>query len=201
MHSGRSCRNLIRIDIDPEQQLSRNVLPDLAIHSDAALAVPHRAAKRLARNGYGAAACLGRGTLRRGPPRVDARSVGQCPPARPIIEALDASADDVVIVGDSTLPVYSGNRSYEARQPRSWFNAGTGYGTLGFALPAAIGAKLAAPERAVICAAATAACNFRSLNSALPSRRGSRCRSSSGTIPAMERYAATWTPGPFRLSR
>ena len=35
-------------------------------------------------------------------------------------------------------------------QPRSWFNSSTGYGTLGYALPAAIGAKLAAPERPVV---------------------------------------------------
>ena len=35
-------------------------------------------------------------------------------------------------------------------QPRSWFNSSTGYGTLGYALPAAIGAKLARPERPVV---------------------------------------------------
>ena len=35
-------------------------------------------------------------------------------------------------------------------QPRSWFNSSTGYGTLGYALPAAIGAKLAAPDRPVV---------------------------------------------------
>jgi len=39
---------------------------------------------------------------------------------------------------------------FEASQPRSWFNASTGYGTLGYGLPAAIGAKLAHPERPVI---------------------------------------------------
>ena len=34
--------------------------------------------------------------------------------------------------------------------PRRWFNASTGYGTLGYGLPAAIGAKLAEPGRPVI---------------------------------------------------
>src|SRR5690606_22452644 len=55
----------------------------------------------------------------------------------------------LIVAGDSTQPVYSGNHLYEAERPRSWFNSATGYGTLGYALPAAIGAKLAAPERPV----------------------------------------------------
>ena len=57
---------------------------------------------------------------------------------------------DVIVVGDSTQPVYSGNHLYEPTQPRSWFNSATGYGTLGYALPAAAGAKLAAPTRPVV---------------------------------------------------
>ena len=40
--------------------------------------------------------------------------------------------------------------SSQPSRPRSWFNSSTGYGTLGYALPAAIGAKLAAPERPVV---------------------------------------------------
>jgi acetolactate synthase I/II/III large subunit len=58
---------------------------------------------------------------------------------------------DGVIVGDSTKPVYAGNLFFEAAEGVSWFNSATGYGTLGYALPAAIGAKLAAPERPVVC--------------------------------------------------
>jgi acetolactate synthase-1/2/3 large subunit len=55
-----------------------------------------------------------------------------------------------LIVGDSTQPVYQGALGYRAPTPNSWFNAGTGYGTLGYALPAAIGAKLAQPLRPVV---------------------------------------------------
>ncbi len=36
-------------------------------------------------------------------------------------------------------------------QPGSWFNSATGYGTLGYALPAATGASLAAPDRPIVC--------------------------------------------------
>ena len=50
-----------------------------------------------------------------------------------------------------TLTVVPGvNHLYAPSQVRSWFNASTGYGTLGYALLAAIGAKLARPERPVV---------------------------------------------------
>ena len=52
----------------------------------------------------------------------------------------------MIIAGDSTQPVYGGNLAYEPAGPRSWFNSSTGYGTLGYGLPAAFGAKLARPD-------------------------------------------------------
>ena len=57
---------------------------------------------------------------------------------------------EAILVGDSTQPVYAGNQFVQPARPRSWFNSSTGYGTLGYALPAAVGAKLAAPERPVV---------------------------------------------------
>jgi acetolactate synthase-1/2/3 large subunit len=47
------------------------------------------------------------------------------------------------IVGDSTQAVYAGNLYYAAPAPNLWFNAATGYGALGYGLPAAIGAARA----------------------------------------------------------
>jgi acetolactate synthase-1/2/3 large subunit len=47
--------------------------------------------------------------------------------------------------------VYAGNLGFAAATPGSWFNSATGYGTLGYALPAATGASLGAPERPVVC--------------------------------------------------
>jgi len=55
-----------------------------------------------------------------------------------------------VLVGDSTQPIYGGNLTYDAGRPRCYFNSATGYGTLGYALPAAVGAKLACPDRPVV---------------------------------------------------
>jgi acetolactate synthase-1/2/3 large subunit len=63
-----------------------------------------------------------------------------------ILEALP----DARFVGDSTQTVYSGNHLVELDGARRWFNSSTGYGTLGYGLPAAVGAKLAEPARPVI---------------------------------------------------
>jgi acetolactate synthase-1/2/3 large subunit len=56
-----------------------------------------------------------------------------------------------IIVGDSTQPLYAANMYYGHDHARGWFNSSVGYGTLGYAIPAAIGAALGAPERPVVC--------------------------------------------------
>jgi len=56
-----------------------------------------------------------------------------------------------ILVGDSTQIAYAGNLYYSHDSAEGWFNAATGYGALGFATGAAIGAALAAPGRRVIC--------------------------------------------------
>jgi acetolactate synthase I/II/III large subunit len=63
-------------------------------------------------------------------------------------EALSA---DTIVAADSTQIVYTGVQDFPSMRPRSWITSTTGFGTLGFALPAAIGAKLANPERPVAC--------------------------------------------------
>jgi acetolactate synthase-1/2/3 large subunit len=66
-----------------------------------------------------------------------------------LLDRIAADHPDVILVGDSAQPVYGGNLTYDARQPRRYFNSSTGYGTLGYGLPAAVGAKLARPDRTV----------------------------------------------------
>ena len=53
---------------------------------------------------------------------------------------------NTVISADMTQLGYTGNYALPSRAVRSWLHP-TGYGTLGYALPAAIGAKLGAPQR------------------------------------------------------
>jgi acetolactate synthase-1/2/3 large subunit len=138
---------LIRIDIDP-LQLHGNRIAEVPVLSDARLA---------------ARALLERLTPRArtgptpGSERV-ARALRASRSALPafwrpqdrLLRCLQQTLPEVIIVGDSNQPVYSANLTYEANRPRSFFNSTTGYGTLGYGLPAAIGAKLAAPHRPVV---------------------------------------------------
>lgn len=58
-------------------------------------------------------------------------------------------ADDGILVGELTQASYASRVAYPVYEPRT--NITPGYqGTLGFGLPAAIGAKVARPERPVI---------------------------------------------------
>jgi acetolactate synthase-1/2/3 large subunit len=66
------------------------------------------------------------------------------------LAVIRAALPGCVIVGDSTEPVYAGNLLHEAAGPGGWFNSATGYGTLGYALPAAIGAALGDPGATVV---------------------------------------------------
>jgi acetolactate synthase-1/2/3 large subunit len=67
-----------------------------------------------------------------------------------LLDLLRDSLGAPILVGDSTQPVYQGASGYQAPMPASWFNAGSGYGTLGYGLPAAMGAKLARPDSPVV---------------------------------------------------
>ena len=135
---------LIRIDIDPEQ-LARSHKPTIALHSDARLALenllavfdeiksPHRAD--------------GETTVRSVKEELKAFRANTV-----FLEAVrDALPQDCIIAGDSTQPIYSANSFFPMEHPRCWITSVTGYGTLGYALPAAIGAKLAKPENPVAC--------------------------------------------------
>lgn len=67
------------------------------------------------------------------------------------LNTLRNAIPDALIVGDSTQLIYAGNLYYDHDRAGGWFNASTGYGALGYAIPAAIGAALANPAAQVIC--------------------------------------------------
>jgi acetolactate synthase-1/2/3 large subunit len=62
----------------------------------------------------------------------------------------DVLGPDGILAGDSTMAAYYGAVHFLPMDPRRRFIYPTGYATLGYALPAPIGAKLAAPERPVV---------------------------------------------------
>jgi acetolactate synthase-1/2/3 large subunit len=58
--------------------------------------------------------------------------------------------DDAIITTDVGQHQMKTAQAFEFHQPRTWLTSG-GLGTMGFGLPAAIGASLAAPDRTVVC--------------------------------------------------
>lgn len=66
---------------------------------------------------------------------------------RAVADCLDGTEVVTTDVGQHQMWVA---QTYPLRRPRQWLTSG-GLGTMGFGLPAAIGASLAAPERTVVC--------------------------------------------------
>ncbi|MEH6583627.1 MAG: 5-guanidino-2-oxopentanoate decarboxylase [Halioglobus sp.] len=134
---------LIRVDIDP-RQLSRNIKSDVAIHSDAGLALQAlnealAPVVKASSEGKNRAARL-RSTL------TDQRDGKYAA----FFESLREALPDVIIAGDSTQPTYYAWINYETECARRYFHSASGFGTLGYAIPAAIGAKLGRPDLPVI---------------------------------------------------
>src|SRR5687768_15259171 len=70
-----------------------------------------------------------------------------------MIEALwDATEGNAIVTSDVGQHQMWAAQYYHFSQPRRWINSG-GLGTMGFGLPAAIGAKVARPDETVICLA------------------------------------------------
>ncbi|MDP5052842.1 MAG: 5-guanidino-2-oxopentanoate decarboxylase [Congregibacter sp.] len=62
-----------------------------------------------------------------------------------VFDIVQTTLPGVCLIGDSTLPTYYAVWQYEAPAPRRYFHSATGGGTLGYALPAAMGARRALP--------------------------------------------------------
>ena len=68
-----------------------------------------------------------------------------------LIRAVSAALpDDAIVTTDVGQHQMWVAQAFPLRRPRQWLTSG-GLGTMGFGLPAAIGAALAAPERTVVC--------------------------------------------------
>jgi acetolactate synthase I/II/III large subunit len=136
---------LIRIDIDA-RQLTRNATPAVPLLGDCRQALAALLAQDLGPGRAAGAACnlvAVRAASTAALSTAMRRQIG-------LLEMIRDALPEAVMVGDSTQPVYAGNLGYAAAAAGSWFNSATGYGTLGYGLPAAIGASVAAPDRPVV---------------------------------------------------
>jgi len=127
----------IRIDIDQRQLLIPSA-PGLAMVSDARLACAAlreaTAGTQAATDGRAWAARLRRGIKRE--PHYH-------PEMLAFFDAIREAVPDAILVGDSTRPTYYAAWQYETTAPRRYFHSVSGFGTLGYALPAAFGAAAA----------------------------------------------------------
>jgi thiamine pyrophosphate-dependent acetolactate synthase large subunit-like protein len=68
----------------------------------------------------------------------------------PFLAALERGVpENGIVIADSTQPAYVAHHTWPGRSPRAYIAPG-GFGTLGPALPMAIGAQIAAPDRPVV---------------------------------------------------
>jgi 5-guanidino-2-oxopentanoate decarboxylase len=143
---------LIRVDVDPVK-LSDHYAADVCVWSDARSAL-HSINQALAGRAPEAASRTGWRTAIGGAAKIrseiegslDSKAHAQWRALRAIKTALPW---DGVVFSDMTQIAYFGNYAYPVDHPGQWFHP-SGYGTLGFALPAALGAKISSPARAVI---------------------------------------------------
>jgi 5-guanidino-2-oxopentanoate decarboxylase len=136
---------LIRIDIDPAK-LADQYGAEITVWGEAGACLEAIVARLKMRSGWRSAA----GPAARHRANIEAsfgkRGRARLRALRAIREAVPAEG---VVFSDQTQIAYLGNFAYATDTPGSWFHP-CGYGALGFALPAAIGAKIAQPERAVL---------------------------------------------------
>ena len=149
-----SMAGLIRIDICPRQLARRDADLSIAGSADQAASALLSALPPHPKQAQGASRAE---TTR-------AAAFAEIGPAyRSQVDILNAIRDAVpqaLVVGDSTQPIYAGNLYFDHDRPGGWFNAATGYGALGYGIPAAIGAAVAAPDSPVICIAGDGGAQF-----------------------------------------
>lgn len=140
---------VIRIDIERQQMLT-NITPDVELPGNSAAVVPQLvAAVKVETEGQ--------------PPReqrdlqeifdaLDDEGRAIAPELAQLNELImEVLPEETIVSGDSSQVTYMGTTTfYRAQKPNSLLYMAT-YATLGYGLPAAIGAKVAAPERPVVC--------------------------------------------------
>jgi 5-guanidino-2-oxopentanoate decarboxylase len=150
---------LIRIDIDPTK-LADHYAADVGIWGDACASLEALlqafADADLGRTDWGQGTPahprwrseLGPAESHRA--RIDGQfNAGARACARLLTAMRAAIPDDATVFTDMTQAAYLGNYAFAADKPGTWFHP-SGYGTLGYALPAAIGALVAEPGRTVV---------------------------------------------------
>ncbi len=145
----------IHIDIDPAE-ISKNVPAHIPIVGDAHNILPRLTAA------YRALApdvqrldewwARIRGWQQRYPLSYEDSGDSEIKPQYMIQALMEATGGDAIVASDVGQHQMWAAQYYEFAKPRRWINSG-GLGTMGFGLPAAMGAKVGCPDQTVICIA------------------------------------------------
>jgi acetolactate synthase-1/2/3 large subunit len=135
----------IQIDIDAEQ-IMRTLIPDIGIVGDAGSTMDLllRLVNRQKTNNSGAERAASCNSAVATATSVRDKKYGQ------LLNVINEQLDDPIIVGDSTQIIYATNSNYGSAQTNVYFNSAMGFGTLGYALPAAIGAAIGNSDKHVV---------------------------------------------------
>ena len=145
----------IHIDVDPAE-ISKNIPAHIPIVGDAKhvlakLLVEYRALsadpKRLAQ-WWERIEALARAV----PARLRGRADNEIKPQYMIQALYEATGGDAIVTSDVGQHQMWAAQYYDFPAPRRWINSG-GLGTMGFGLPAAMGAAVGCPDRTVCCIA------------------------------------------------
>ena len=128
---------LIRCDIDP-QQVNNNFVSDVALVGDVAQTT-RLLLEQVETNNSGD----GKERASKAMQLANAALSDAEKRHLQILETIRDELPECIFTGDSTQLIYSGNMIFNTMKPRQWFNSSVGFGTLGYALPAATGAALA----------------------------------------------------------
>jgi thiamine pyrophosphate-dependent acetolactate synthase large subunit-like protein len=132
---------LIRIDLDP-RTLTRDYPPAVGLLADAGPAFSALTQRVRAREPDLRRAAQIRALNHGNPDPLTRKHMA-------VLDAIRAALPgDGMVFSDMTQIAYTGCHYFRCEAPRSW-NHPNGFGTLGYAMPAAIGAKLACPKRPV----------------------------------------------------
>jgi acetolactate synthase-1/2/3 large subunit len=145
---------VIHIDVDPAE-ISKNVGAHIPIVGDVKQVLPKLTREYRALQTDTSRLDEWWATLRKWleehPLYYEPSSDGEIKP-QAMIEALHRVAPDAIVTSDVGQHQMWTAQYFGFEQPRHWINSG-GLGTMGFGLPAAVGAKVACPEDAVVCVA------------------------------------------------
>jgi acetolactate synthase-1/2/3 large subunit len=145
----------IHIDIDPAE-ISKNVPAHIPIVGDAKNILPRLTAE------YRAVAAEPnrleewwvriRAWQERHPLRYEDSADAEIKPQYMVQSLYEATGGDAIVTSDVGQHQMWTAQYFHFNRPRRWINSG-GLGTMGFGLPAAMGAKVACPEETVVCIA------------------------------------------------